>query len=261
MSYTPTEWVTGDIVTANKLNNLEQGVVDAQLPEYSASDIGKVFTVGEGEAETVVIVPEQTLTVTDDTTPTVNGLDEAYFVVGQECTLTVNGDSYAATVREMAPNDPTPIIVYFGATVTYGIEFISNEYRFFVTDSDSDEPVPGTYTVTLTASVPSVEPKWEAASGGMKVYSAEFDVTHATSSMVPLLLYDDNENPVDISSISEACYITTGQESYPGYGALNAIFAVQPQYGAGTGFGVWSTNFAATHLVMVNGTVIVALPQ
>lgn len=97
--------------------------------------------------------------------------------------------------------------------------------------------------------------------GGMKVYSAEFDVTHATSSMVPLLLYDDNENPVDISSISGACYITTGQESYPGYGALNAIFAVQPQYGAGTGFGVWSTNFAATHLVMVNGTVIVALPQ
>ena len=31
MSYTPTNWVTGDIVTADKLNKLENGVADGIL--------------------------------------------------------------------------------------------------------------------------------------------------------------------------------------------------------------------------------------
>lgn len=29
MSYTPTEWKTGDVITADKLNNIEQGIVNA----------------------------------------------------------------------------------------------------------------------------------------------------------------------------------------------------------------------------------------
>lgn len=29
MSYTPTEWKTGDVITAEKLNNIEQGIVNA----------------------------------------------------------------------------------------------------------------------------------------------------------------------------------------------------------------------------------------
>lgn len=29
MSYTPTNWVTGDVITAEKLNNIEQGIVGA----------------------------------------------------------------------------------------------------------------------------------------------------------------------------------------------------------------------------------------
>lgn len=31
MAYTPTEWATGDVITAEKLNNMEQGIEDAQL--------------------------------------------------------------------------------------------------------------------------------------------------------------------------------------------------------------------------------------
>lgn len=30
MSYTPTEWKTGDVITAEKLNNIENGVVNAK---------------------------------------------------------------------------------------------------------------------------------------------------------------------------------------------------------------------------------------
>jgi len=43
MSYTPTEWQTGDIVTANKLNKLENGVEDMNMSytptEWANGDI------------------------------------------------------------------------------------------------------------------------------------------------------------------------------------------------------------------------------
>ena len=162
MSYTPTEWHTGDIVTANKLNNLEQGVVDAQLPAYSASDNGKVLGLGEGTPVETVIVPEQALTVTSDSTPVISNLDEAYFVVGQECTLTVGGNSYSVTIAETSPSlDPTPIVECdAGDSVMYHITLYNYDYVFDAIDNDSGELIPGTYTVSLTTSVPAVEPKW-----------------------------------------------------------------------------------------------------
>lgn len=54
MAYTPTEWETGDVITAAKLNNMEQGIEDAFVaPEVTAADQGKVLTVdssGEWDA-------------------------------------------------------------------------------------------------------------------------------------------------------------------------------------------------------------------
>lgn len=32
MSYTPTEWQTGDTITAEKLNNMENGIAEANYP-------------------------------------------------------------------------------------------------------------------------------------------------------------------------------------------------------------------------------------
>lgn len=34
MAYTPTEWATGDVITAQKLNKMEQGIADAGLQLY-----------------------------------------------------------------------------------------------------------------------------------------------------------------------------------------------------------------------------------
>lgn len=60
MSYEPTNWQNGDIVTASKLNNIEQGIenlseaegtADKLLNKATADDAGKVLSInGEGKA-------------------------------------------------------------------------------------------------------------------------------------------------------------------------------------------------------------------
>jgi len=52
MNYTPTNWQTGDTVTAEKLNNIENGIVALasmpNLPIISNSDNGKILRVVNG---------------------------------------------------------------------------------------------------------------------------------------------------------------------------------------------------------------------
>lgn len=54
MAYTPTQWETGDIITAEKLNNMEQGIEDAFVaPAVTIADEGAVLTVNSsGEWDT-----------------------------------------------------------------------------------------------------------------------------------------------------------------------------------------------------------------
>ena len=52
MSYTPTDWKTGDVITAEKLNNMESGIVDATDVKYFD------FDVVDGNLQTNVSVSE-----------------------------------------------------------------------------------------------------------------------------------------------------------------------------------------------------------
>lgn len=52
MSYTPTNWQSGDVVTSEKLNKLENGVENADangLPAVTESNSGQVLTVIAGK--------------------------------------------------------------------------------------------------------------------------------------------------------------------------------------------------------------------
>lgn len=51
MSYTKQNWKTKDVITADKLNHMEDGIEDANvsgLPDVTASDNGKVLGVTNG---------------------------------------------------------------------------------------------------------------------------------------------------------------------------------------------------------------------
>ena len=55
--YSPTDWKAGDLITALKLNNIEEGIQEALagiVPAYEATDEGKVLTVAVEDEEAVL---------------------------------------------------------------------------------------------------------------------------------------------------------------------------------------------------------------
>lgn len=75
MSYTKQTWATGDTITAEKLNHMEDGIHDAatpELPAVSGNDDGKFLQVvnGEWHAEDAIFVLHGTLT--SETTGTIS---------------------------------------------------------------------------------------------------------------------------------------------------------------------------------------------
>lgn len=126
------------------------------LPSYSSSDIGKVLTVGEGDPVQTVIVPEQTVTASGENPAALTGADVSGFVVGNEGVMTVNGTDY--DVVASAINGA----IVFGSAGSLMIGYMGDDVLFVAI-------APGTYTVSLTVSVPKAEPKWEAAGGAPTV--------------------------------------------------------------------------------------------
>lgn len=150
MNYEPTNWQTGDLITAGKLNHLEQGIA-ALYPQE------------------VVIAPEQTVTITSETDPqtgvpitlvegytlpdvggiptdwsvTVNGISLDWYPDlfengGYMASSTIGETSCVVAVWRVAT---TPVDHYLALTVFHPAE--------------TPVAVPGDYTVKITKGAPA----------------------------------------------------------------------------------------------------------
>lgn len=99
MAYIPTEWATGDVITAAKLNNMEQGIEDAFVaPAVTVADEGDVLTVNSS-GEWAAAAPESPVMVihgTIDTSTFMATLDKTFseikaaMVAGKYCPVIMN---------------------------------------------------------------------------------------------------------------------------------------------------------------------------
>lgn len=141
---------TGDtVVSLAEVDGQNKWIFDS----YDSSTVGLAYTISATASvtpsTTTVIVPEQTVTVESDPVPLV-GADASGFVVGNTGVMTVNGTDYNVTAV-----DDDGAVVYGDQEIGFVIGCVEG--------SVICAGEPGTYTVSLSVSVPSVEPKWESA--------------------------------------------------------------------------------------------------
>lgn len=144
MNYEPTNWQTGDLITAGKLNNLEQGIA-AFYPQET------------------IIAPEQTVTITSETTPQTGvpiTLAEGYELpeaLPEDWSVTVNGLplSWESSFLEngayvtFSTIGETSCVVAVRRVMTSPVD---SHLALVVFPSTSETPtvVPGDYTVKIT---------------------------------------------------------------------------------------------------------------
>ena len=176
MSYEPTVWETGDVVTAEKLNKLENGVANSgggsDIPPYTSDDIGKVLTVGEvGEPVETIVVPQQSF-VFDDGDVLLTAQNIGSISDGTSVIFTING----------TPHEVVATGEGAAWTVSYSTGPFSNTYEIYCMDGEVYanfyDPKTGNYvigeqTATLTALVPAAGTMWEC--GGVTYVNLTYD--------------------------------------------------------------------------------------
>ena len=137
----------------------------SELPECTISDVGKVLSVSKysGNNTNVVIVPRQTVEIVSGRDPVSAFLSNVNYpnnTTLENFVMTVNGTEY----------ETEPIINGFSgglsfyatdsvSNTTYSIAFEDNHWAFFPFRGIGNIPY-GTYTVSLSAVIPGVTPKW-----------------------------------------------------------------------------------------------------
>ncbi len=155
--YIKQTWTNGDLITANKLNHIELGIEENQLPEITTADIGK-YLMGVPDTDNIqageVICPEQTVVFSqgEEIALTTNSMPSEPLPYG---VLTVNGVQHLAKLNTdiggfFTSEDEAPY---------YALLWNSNDQQFEFCANDEDwEILYGTYT--LSFAVAEVGVKW-----------------------------------------------------------------------------------------------------
>lgn len=144
----------------------------SSLPSYTSSDVGKVLTVGQG-TQTVTVVPEQRTTFYEDGVNTVsgslNGVDFSMLTDGQTVTVLVKlitdtdyselEFTYSSSNNRLEGSLIAPGPVTLPTYISTTHIWIQHEMASALDGVQMD----------VSASVPSVAPKWENG-GGLTFY-------------------------------------------------------------------------------------------
>ena len=157
MSYTPTSWQNGDIITADKLNKIENGIEQAvELPSATLADVGKMLTVVQEPSGTPnVLFEEIEVTLTSEAPyVAIANASTDLFVVGNSVTITIDGTDYSGEI--------------ISDTASAGVQF-SNQSSLVYTAAMGEPALyfacqtPGTYTISATIVAVTAAPAWDSA--------------------------------------------------------------------------------------------------
>lgn len=163
MAYVKTTWQTGDVITAEKLNNMEGGIEKANdmLPQPTLTDVATEAYLALGlseDTENKVLSPEHEYTIADSAVPAYDCDPDTIAVFqlnntsGANISAKINDieATFGGLTRGFYVNlDDTHMATYY-----VNIDDPNNPVVMFkVTDSRLDI-LPGSYTAKLTAEVP-----------------------------------------------------------------------------------------------------------
>ena len=99
MGYSKHTWQSGETITAAKMNNIENGIANG-IPVPTASDDGCALVVQKKNVPGAVIVPEQTVTLHDDTGGTLVNVNTSLFVPDTKFIMVVNNERFEGITYE-----------------------------------------------------------------------------------------------------------------------------------------------------------------
>ena len=155
--YEKQTWVDGDVLSASKLNHIEDGVEESNLPEITTKNYGGYLGVIADEDNTtdVIVVPQQTVTVSDSSVQVQSDFPDP-LPISCSATITINGVDYEADYNDgsgdgayiYSPTVDSP--PYYEFNQDSEPSRSSSQGWWFDPGDGSGGFVSGTYTVKVT---------------------------------------------------------------------------------------------------------------
>ena len=146
MPYTPTNWQTGDLITAGKLNNLEQGIA-ALYPQET------------------IIAPEQTVTITSETDPETGvpitlaeGVDVSTFSEAdlRGLSVSINGEAVTFDVGRWSIDVDGGLVLVRPVVDPDALSLVVLGFSLIAGNPETQAVLPGDYTVEIMRTVAEI---------------------------------------------------------------------------------------------------------